>query len=80
MEPEPPALGAWTLSHWTIREVPGAHVLDTQDSQSSNFAVAQPRQKGKANRQEGACRISFRSLRHAPQHPSSVALRTLCYH
>ena len=45
MEPEPPALGAWTLSHWTIREVPGAHVLDTQDSQSSNFAVVQPRQR-----------------------------------
>ena len=23
IEPEPPALGAWSLSHWTTREVPG---------------------------------------------------------
>ena len=80
MEPEPPALGAWSLSHWTTRVVPGAHVLDTQDSQSSNFPVTQPRQKDKANRQEGACHSSFRSLRHAPRHPGSAALGTLCYH
>ena len=23
IEPEPPALGVWSLSHWTTREVPG---------------------------------------------------------
>ena len=24
IKPGPPALGAWSLSHWTTREVPGA--------------------------------------------------------
>ena len=30
MEPAPPALEAWSLSHWTIREVPGLCHLDAQ--------------------------------------------------
>ena len=31
IEPRPPALGAWSLSHWTTREVPSA------DSRGSSF-------------------------------------------
>jgi len=27
IKPWPPALGAWSLSHWTTREVPKAHFL-----------------------------------------------------
>ena len=30
IEPEPPALGAWSLSHWTTREVPELHTLKGQ--------------------------------------------------
>ena len=26
IEPGPPALGAWSLSHWTTREVPNSHL------------------------------------------------------
>ena len=29
MEPGPPALGAWSLSHWTTREVPRSLISDT---------------------------------------------------
>ena len=29
IEPGPPAWGAWSLRHWTAREVSGAHVFDT---------------------------------------------------
>ena len=27
IEPGPPALGAWSLSHWTTREVPSSNVF-----------------------------------------------------
>ena len=26
IEPEPPVLGAWSLSHWTTREIPRSHL------------------------------------------------------
>ena len=29
IEPEPPALGAWSFNHWTTREVPGQWKADT---------------------------------------------------
>ena len=28
MEPRPPALGAWSITHWTTREVPENNVYD----------------------------------------------------
>ena len=28
MEPEPPALGVWSLSHWTTREAPQTNFLN----------------------------------------------------
>ena len=28
MEPRPPALGTWSLSHWTAREVPGKIIFN----------------------------------------------------
>ena len=32
IEPEPPALGVWSLSHWTTREVLPAHLLNESPS------------------------------------------------
>ena len=32
MEPGPPALGAWSLSHWTTREVPLGFFLSVTSS------------------------------------------------
>ena len=32
IEPGPPALGAWGLTHWTTREVPPAPCLDADPS------------------------------------------------
>jgi len=30
MEPGPPALGAWSLSHWTTREVPAESLISKE--------------------------------------------------
>ena len=37
-EPRPPELGAWSLSHWTTREVPKRYYFEgTKHSQSQNL-------------------------------------------
>ena len=49
IEPRPPALGAWSLSHWTIREVPVSafqyaiwvcHSFSSTEQVSFNFMAA----------------------------------------
>ena len=40
MEPELPALGAWSLSHWTAWEVPELHFFNHKYSLYSEKAMA----------------------------------------
>ena len=32
-----PALGAWSLSHWTTREVPGLNIFDLSNCHCPSF-------------------------------------------
>ena len=37
IEPGPPALGAWSLSPWTTREVPGLSIFDSSNCHHPSF-------------------------------------------
>ena len=43
IEPGPPALGTWSLTHWTTRQVPGGCGLLTRGGEKGFWVVEQGR-------------------------------------
>ena len=58
IEPEPPALGVWSLSHWTAREVPVTFFLESAFSRAWASGPIEPggtwRSGWRPRRQEGS--------------------------